>query len=122
MDVGAEPTGSSASVAAGELSNKVLTVFQRFDQNGDGFIDREELKKVLHALDPALWTDRRPSRICNGLDRNRDGRVQYHEFVQWACSQDTSADLKAFREALQISQEEANSAPPNLPSVRSSVV
>jgi len=100
-----------------DLSNKVLTVFQRFDSNGDGSIDRSELKQVMQTLNPTLWTDRRISRLLAALDRNRDGRLQYPEFVHWACSEDTNKDLKAFREALDLSQEEAKAAPRSLPSI-----
>lgn len=107
---------SSSSSAPGKLSNKVLTVFQQFDANGDGIIDRHELQKFMQSLDPVLWSIRRVGRLLHALDTNRDGRLQYREFVEWACSQDASQELKAFRQALHISQEEAKEAPRNWPS------
>lgn len=101
-----------------ELPNQVLTVFQQFDINRDGCIDRNELKQVMQTLDPVLWSDRRTCKLLQSLDRNRDGRLQYQEFVQWACSEDTSQEMKLFREALHISREEGQAAPKTLPRSR----
>eukprot|EP00931_Biecheleriopsis_adriatica_P036726 TRINITY_DN21122_c0_g1_i1.p1 TRINITY_DN21122_c0_g1~~TRINITY_DN21122_c0_g1_i1.p1 ORF type:complete len:341 (+),score=78.26 TRINITY_DN21122_c0_g1_i1:1063-2085(+) len=97
----------------GERANctKVESAFARFDLNGDGCIDRSELKRVLQALDTATWTDRRLSRLLNMMDKNRDGRIQYLEFVRWACGRDDCSDLQAFRRVVNVSQDEARAAP-----------
>lgn len=99
----------------GELTNKVLAVFQSFDANADGCIDRYELKEVMSALNPTLWNDRRLSRLLHTLDKNRDGRLQYQEFIQWACGDDETPELVAFRESLAVGRVEALAAPPELP-------
>lgn len=102
------------SEGPGDLNHKVLTAFQRFDLDGSGYINRQELKKVMQELDPILWSDRRVGRLLHAIDKNRDGRISYQEFVQWACSEDSNPDMAAFREAVRISQEEAFSAPRKL--------
>lgn len=107
----------ASSSSGTDLSSKIETVFQRFDTKGDGFIDKDELKKVMQSLDSVMWTDRRISRLLHALDRNRDGRLQYKQFVHWACSVDTNPDLLAFRQALDISTDDAKAAASNLPAV-----
>jgi hypothetical protein len=104
-------TGITSSTDSCELSNnKVLAAFQRLDRRADGSISRELLKKEMQTLDSAFWTDRRISRLFNALDRNRDGHLQYREFVEWACLEDTDPSLIAFRQAMEITREDAKSA------------
>lgn len=62
---------------------EVLDQFSRFDQNGDGVIDRQELGRVLKHLDAKVWTDAKVSQIMSVADTNQDGRIQFEEFVNW---------------------------------------
>eukprot|EP00927_Polykrikos_kofoidii_P044509 TRINITY_DN38455_c0_g1_i1.p1 TRINITY_DN38455_c0_g1~~TRINITY_DN38455_c0_g1_i1.p1 ORF type:complete len:397 (+),score=48.10 TRINITY_DN38455_c0_g1_i1:41-1192(+) len=58
----------------------VTRVFRRYDTNGDGRIDEEELRNCLHAL------GMNSSFIASFLeenDTNGDGVIDYEEFVQW---------------------------------------
>ncbi|GEM_PF-6199867 len=58
-------------------------VFSRYDENSDGFLDREELEKVFDALDQdddgrigaaeAFWPQ---------FDRNKDGWIEAEEFME----------------------------------------
>jgi hypothetical protein len=61
--------------------NKVLKVFQQFDRDGDGIIDRQEFEKCLASLGLP--------KSCIGsflvsVDKNGDLEIQYGEFVKWA--------------------------------------
>mmetsp|Transcript_84232 Transcript_84232/g.272290 ORF Transcript_84232/g.272290 Transcript_84232/m.272290 type:complete len:924 (-) Transcript_84232:326-3097(-) len=62
---------------------EVMDQFQRFDQNGDGVIDRPELARVLKHLDAKVWTDDSIGQIMLVADTNKDGRIQFDEFLQW---------------------------------------
>eukprot|EP00913_Durusdinium_trenchii_P034112 g31927.t1 len=45
-----------------------------------------ELGRVLEALDDLTWTDERLDQILREADANRDGKIQYGEFVRWLFS------------------------------------
>eukprot|EP00341_Mesodinium_pulex_P009005 CAMPEP_0116951260 /NCGR_PEP_ID=MMETSP0467-20121206/40005_1 /TAXON_ID=283647 /ORGANISM="Mesodinium pulex, Strain SPMC105" /LENGTH=62 /DNA_ID=CAMNT_0004636255 /DNA_START=1221 /DNA_END=1409 /DNA_ORIENTATION=- len=50
--------------------------FQLFDADESGFIEREELKRLLgHNNEEAI------DYILNSLDNNKDGKVSYEEFL-----------------------------------------
>jgi len=99
----------------GQAQDRVVAAFRRFDLNGDGYISLGELKCVLRTLNASHWDDRRLSRVLNKLDQNRDGRVQYTEFVRWACGKDDNAILSDFRNVVKITCEDGKNAPPALP-------
>lgn len=69
-------------VAPGSLEH-VSTVFQHFDRNGDGVIQREELVQVLQLLDGDSWTDERIDELVAAADANRDGKIHFDEFLKW---------------------------------------
>lgn len=64
-----------------------LEVFRRFDINGDGKIDRNELAAVLTQLDPVRWTSRNATLLLMEVDKNFDGSVDYAEFVDWVSAE-----------------------------------
>eukprot|EP01007_Sphenomonas_quadrangularis_P001250 NODE_216_length_1801_cov_147.860731_g165_i0.p1 GENE.NODE_216_length_1801_cov_147.860731_g165_i0~~NODE_216_length_1801_cov_147.860731_g165_i0.p1 ORF type:complete len:509 (-),score=189.46 NODE_216_length_1801_cov_147.860731_g165_i0:275-1780(-) len=55
--------------------------FQRYDINGDGTIDRVEMKGVLDALKVKV-SDQQLISMMEQMDINRDGRVDFEEFAQ----------------------------------------
>lgn len=64
----------------------VTQVFKRFDTNGDGHIDRNEMAEVLRQLDPERWTNRNATILLMAVDSNFDGKIDYEEFVAWVGS------------------------------------
>lgn len=62
---------------------KVLEAFRQFDENGDGLFELSEMRRVLAALDPAVWSLERVDCLFNAIDANRDGKVNIEEFVNW---------------------------------------
>ncbi|KAG8384687.1 hypothetical protein BUALT_Bualt04G0143900 [Buddleja alternifolia] len=64
--------------------DEVREAFEVFDSNRDGFIDAEELKRVLCALGlkEGLEMDK-CRRMIGVFDDNGDGRVDFDEFVKF---------------------------------------
>lgn len=62
---------------------EVKEAFDLFDENGDGFIDAEELKKVLCAMGfiVASGIDE-CKKMVSVFDRNGDGRLDFEEFAK----------------------------------------
>lgn len=54
--------------------NKLMDAFRRFDSNGDGNIDQNEMKEIF-SLDDELLNE-----YINEIDEDGDGKVNFHEF------------------------------------------
>jgi len=63
--------------------DKVVSVFRRFDSNGDGVISLVEMQAVLKALDSDFWTAERVERLFERADAKRDGTLDTEEFINW---------------------------------------
>ncbi|CAE7214866.1 CML12 [Symbiodinium natans] len=64
------------------LATSVREVFARFDQNGDGKLDRSELWRVFKTLDGELRIQEIVS-LSQELDTGGDGTVSHREFLSW---------------------------------------
>jgi len=73
----------------------VTCVFQHFDANGDGVIQREELVQVLQLLDGERWTDQRIDDLVLAADANHDGKIQFGEFLRWVFSGEGPQEVPA---------------------------
>ena len=61
---------------------EIREIFSHFDKNGDGVIERNEFATLLAALDASV----EPEEIQAGLDAlddNRNGLIDFDEFVDW---------------------------------------
>merc|ERR1712130_870370 len=83
----------------GRTEQELLTVFHKFDANCDGTIDKMELAQVLKRLHKSYWTDHKLDELFFIVDSNRDGKIQYEEFVRWLF--DPGKEAKAFEHTLQ---------------------
>lgn len=62
---------------------EVKEAFDVFDKNGDGFIDAEELQRVLSLLGLKQGSDiENCKRMIRSFDENRDGRIDFNEYVK----------------------------------------
>ncbi|XP_042475827.1 calcium-binding protein CML42 [Macadamia integrifolia] len=72
--------GSDAESSSQEEED-LTEAFKVFDENGDGFISAQELQVVLRKLGMPEGRDiGRVERMIFSVDRNQDGRVDFHEF------------------------------------------
>lgn len=69
----------------------VFTAFQRFDQDGSGYITGEELTKVLQSLEPDDWDNDRVAELLASADSSGDGKLQVGEFIKWIFAEDPKA-------------------------------
>lgn len=54
-----------------------------FDRDGNGFISTEELHYVVTTFGETL-TDKEAEELIAMFDKNKDGKLEYEEFVTWA--------------------------------------
>uniref|UniRef100_A0A1I8IYV5 EF-hand domain-containing protein n=2 Tax=Macrostomum lignano TaxID=282301 RepID=A0A1I8IYV5_9PLAT len=63
-----------------EIDNELLTAFQVFDRDKNGFISRQELEFVLKSIGEQLTTEE-IDELFRSADANEDGKISYKEFV-----------------------------------------
>ena len=70
------------------VENELAEEFKKLDVNGDGYIDVEELKKVLSFGDEKL-SDQEVEDVIKEFDTNGDGKITLQEIVQGVLSKNT---------------------------------
>lgn len=60
----------------------VRAVFNKWDADGSGTIDRAELSYIMKNLSPD-WTDEEVYKLMDTIDTDRDGHISFEEFVTW---------------------------------------
>ncbi|CAI5455974.1 unnamed protein product [Caenorhabditis angaria] len=56
------------------------TLFRNFDLNGDGFIQKEELRSVMQKMNPSS-TEEDLNEMFLSADKNSDGAIDFTEFL-----------------------------------------
>lgn len=64
---------------------RLTKAFMRFDKKNTGFVDTIELRKCLTTMGEAL-TESQVDDMLEGLDINKDGKVEFQEFVNYMLS------------------------------------
>jgi len=82
-----------------EQMNRVLEIFQGYDTDGDGIIDGPEFEVMLNSLglDQSVF-----HAFLASMDKNRDGLIQYEEFVNWAMEQPNKMHRKSLATKLEV--------------------
>merc|ERR1719394_735685 len=84
---------SSTCVSVGMTFGSVSdakAAFQRFDVNGDGVMDKEEMKQMMNFAAGKKVSDGEVSALFSAGDLDGDGQIDSHEFIRLmfpACSQ-----------------------------------
>merc|ERR1712050_718239 len=63
---------------------RITTQFMEMDEDNNGFVTASELHAMLKVVDPSVWTDTAVRRLVRVLDKNKDGVINFEEFVEWA--------------------------------------
>merc|ERR550525_587864 len=74
---------SASSPAALPFQTRILEMFRRWDVNGDGVITKDELQQVLVSVG---MTENDAASTFAAVDADRNGKVDYKEFVNWLYS------------------------------------
>ncbi|KAG8783824.1 hypothetical protein FRC15_004478 [Serendipita sp. 397] len=60
---------------------EILQAFKVFDENGDGYISKQELASVMTKLGQRL-SDKEVDQMMEAADTNEDGKINYIEFFE----------------------------------------
>lgn len=75
-------TGRTTVVEDNEWAEQAKASFLKYDANGDGCIDEEELGLLLTAVSDK-FTKKDIGRMLREADGNGDNRIQFSEFINW---------------------------------------
>lgn len=78
----AEPVAKVAAKAKDNTTN-IFEAVADYDQNGDKVITRDELFTRLKMLNAIYWSETEIQKLLDSLDMNKDGKLQYEEFIIW---------------------------------------
>lgn len=67
------------------MKMKLYFVCRVFDRDGNGYISTEELRYVVTTFGEKL-THAEAEELIAMFDKNKDGKLEYEEFVTWAKS------------------------------------
>ncbi|CAL2050026.1 CBN-CAL-5 protein [Caenorhabditis brenneri] len=76
-------------------------IFREFDLNGDGFIQREELRAVMQKMGQSPTEDELDA-MFQAADKDCDGNIDFQEFLVIAKANPLSLSLKAVFEELDV--------------------
>lgn len=76
-------------------------IFREFDLNGDGLIQKHELRAVMQKMGQSP-TDQELEAMFAAADRNRDGNIDFTEFLTIARANPLSLSLKAVFQELDV--------------------
>ncbi|XP_041361540.1 neo-calmodulin-like isoform X2 [Gigantopelta aegis] len=65
-----------------DFADEMLRAFKIFDKDGNNFIEPDELRHVMTQLGEPL-TDEQVNLMIQCADLNKDGKLDYQEFVKW---------------------------------------
>ena len=65
-----------------KIAGDANQVFKEIDENGDGSVDKDELRKLFERLDCNL-SESQLDEVFNELDTNGDGVISFDEFNSW---------------------------------------
>ncbi|KAI6178341.1 CRE-CAL-5 protein [Aphelenchoides besseyi] len=94
---------SEREVAEGDeiREDDLRGIFREFDINGDGFIQKNELRAVMIKMGQSP-TDEELAAMFSAADKDNDGNIDFNEFLTIARANPLSLSLKAVFEELDV--------------------
>jgi len=65
------------------VQEQVKTVFNSFDKDGNGYLEREEIKSVAKELGAEFKSEEELDKLMKLIDTNGDGKISLEEFDFW---------------------------------------
>mmetsp|Transcript_1238 Transcript_1238/g.3185 ORF Transcript_1238/g.3185 Transcript_1238/m.3185 type:complete len:761 (+) Transcript_1238:1-2283(+) len=75
-----------AAAYAGQLGREVQALFSRFDQNGSGVLEVDEVRQVIRRamrVPPTVITDQQILKLCSMLDEDQSGAISIAELTKF---------------------------------------
>ncbi|KAK0397161.1 hypothetical protein QR680_002012 [Steinernema hermaphroditum] len=86
----------------GEIRDEDLRgIFREFDLNGDGYIQKDELKAVMIKMGQSP-TEEELNAMFTAADKDRDGNIDFNEFLSIAHANPLSLSLRAVFDELDV--------------------
>lgn len=76
------------------LADQICKVFKAYDKDGNGKISLSELEGVLQKLNPGTWNRESCEAVFQQMDKNRDGLVDFTEFINYVYDDKQKATAK----------------------------
>lgn len=83
-------------------------IFESVDQNGDGTLSREEIKGQLASCLPASTLDHRLDEIFQKVDSDRNGHIDYEEFIKATIDVAKVESKEVLRRTFQMFDKDSN--------------
>ena len=96
--------------------DEMKAVFDRIDENGNGFLDADELRKLASIIDPQGLSSTELEEALSMMDEDGDAEVDFEEFFEWWGEINARTDGKmfaifdSFRAAMTAEKEAAEAA------------
>lgn len=71
----------------------IYMIVSKFDRDGSGHIDVEEMAHLFHVLDPS-WTSEKLQHVLREANLGGDGKIPYQEFLTWVFIQASEMSSK----------------------------
>merc|ERR1740123_1654663 len=78
-----QPSPGQLKPTYGTAQSTLKKQFARLDVDGNGSLERSELRELMQTLDSELWTDENVDLLFDSMDANKDNQIQFNEFVDW---------------------------------------
>jgi glycerol-3-phosphate dehydrogenase len=88
------PVENDLSVRLPTMSD-AKDIFREMDRDGTGYVKISEVKKFTHRLGQPFDYER-GNAIFESMDKNRDGKINFDDFMEWFSDEETRRGIKSY--------------------------